>query len=41
MVFLKPSHPKKVFEEVVFQLEHKLKKISEAKRSLLLQTITL
>ena len=24
--FLKPSHPQKVFEEVVFQLEHKLKK---------------
>ena len=25
-VFLKPSDPQKVFEEVVFQLEHKLKK---------------
>ena len=30
-VFLKPSDPQKVFEEVVFQVEHRLKELVNRK----------
>lgn len=30
-VFLKPSNPQKVFEEVIFQLEHRLKELVNRK----------